>query len=155
VSDHTRLVLVFFFFKKSRVQNPSRITLFTHHFSSFLFASPSSPSSRSSRGTPPKRPRHLSETRILHELQGPRLLELQKPNFSSQSQAPPRNYPKRRRPHRLFPSDLQWRRPQQIFRGPSLVEPPKVLSSGRRIRRPGLFSPTRLLYLVDVVACGL
>jgi hypothetical protein len=77
--------LVFFFFFKSgpkgpKVQNPSRITLFTvmHHISSFLFASPSSPSSRSSRRTPPKRPRRLLETRILHEVQGPRLSEPQK-----------------------------------------------------------------------------
>lgn len=35
--------------KGPKVQNPNCITLFTHHFSSFLFASPSSPSSWSSR----------------------------------------------------------------------------------------------------------
>jgi hypothetical protein len=129
---HNYTILFYFVFLKSgpkrpKVQNPSRITLFTvtHHISSFLLTSPSSPSSRSLRRTPPKRPRRLSETRILHEVQGPKLSEPQKPKLSSQSRAPPRNPPKRRPPHRLFPFDLHRRCPQRIFRGPSPVEPPK------------------------------
>jgi hypothetical protein len=116
-------------------------TLAGSPISCFLFASRLHPVHRlhevhSSHRNPPKRPRRLSETRILHEVQGHKLSKPQKP--SSQSRAPPRSPPKWRRPHRLFPFDLHrrrphWlfpfdlhrRRPQRIFQGPSPVEPPK------------------------------